>query len=107
MNENDLFEQITQFVEKERWGLTMPFSRNTELLKDLKLWGDDASEFIVAFSKQFDVDVSEFDFDKYFYPEGDLILPAIFDFILRRKRPNKAKITLGDLERAVTIRKLA
>ena len=104
MNENVLFEQIVQFVQNERWdGM---YNRRTELLNDLKLWGDDAYEFIVAFSKKFNVDISEFDFDKYFYPEGDRILSAILDFVLRRKRPAKVKITLADLERAVKIRKL-
>jgi len=99
MYETDSFRQIIHFVEDEKWGLTKPFVRETELYRHLKLRGDDAREFLDAFVKKFTLDASEFDFDKYF-PKGDRFLSPILDFILRKK------ITLGDLERAVKSGKL-
>ena len=104
MNENGLFEQIISFVKEQRWDGV--FNRDTDLLKDLRLTGEDATEFIIEFGKKFNVDVSEFDFDKYFYPEGDLILTAILNFISRKEKTGKVKITLGDLEKSIMAKKL-
>ena len=103
MHETDSFKQILQFVRDERWGFAEPFVRKTELYRHLKLWGDDAYEFIVAFGQKFNVDISEFDFDEYFYQKENKILATILDFLLIKKKP---KITLEDLEKAVAIGKL-
>lgn len=104
MNENDIWKQIIQLVEEERWD--GEFNYETELVKDLRLEGDDASEFICLFSKKFSVNIDEFNFDDYFYPEGDWILPELINFILRRKERSKKRITLGDLARSVKEGKL-
>ena len=57
-------------------------------------------------SKKFNVNITKFNFEKYFYAEGDWILLDILDLILKRKKKIKKKITLGDLERGVKEGKL-
>ena len=104
MDGEDIWRQVIQFVEEERWG--GEFTRETDLARDLKLQGDDACEFISLFSRIFNVNVEKFVFEEYFYPEGDWILPKLLDLILGRKEKVKKRITLGDLERAVKEGKL-
>ncbi len=104
MNKDDIWRQIIQFVKEERWD--DEYTHETDLVKDLKLKGDDAYEFICLFGKKFNVDITEFDFEEYFYPEGNWILTKILDLVLRRKERVKKKITLRDLERGVRKGKL-
>lgn len=104
MDGEDIWRQMIQFVEEKRWG--GEFTRETDLVRDLKLQGDDAYEFISLFSRVFNVNVEKFVFEEYFYPEGDWILPKLLDLILGRKEKVKKRITLGDLERAVKEGKL-
>ena len=77
INSMDNFGQIKEFVIRKRWEYNFPLTRETELRKELKLSGDDATEFIIAFGKEFNVDLSNLDLNRYFPPEGDKILPAI------------------------------
>ncbi|MEY8708475.1 DUF1493 family protein [Bacteroides faecichinchillae] len=104
INKNDICQQIIEFVEEERWN--GQFSHETDLVKDLKLKGDDAYEFILLFSKKFNVNISKFNFEEYFDSEGDRILTIILDLLLKRKKKIKKKITIGDLERGVKEGKL-
>lgn len=99
-------EIIIYFVTKQRWEYDFPLTRDTELRKDLKLWGDDAVEFIIAFSAEFDVDISSFDMNKYFPPEGDAMLPAILRLLSMQKKQEYTVLTLGDLEQAIDKGKL-
>ena len=69
----------------------------------MKLNRDDAYEFIYLFSKKFNVSITVFKFEEYFYPEGDHIL---LNLILKQKKKVKKKITLRDLERSVKEGKL-
>lgn len=102
MSEN-LFVKIKEFVEKQRWEYEFELERNTELVRHLKIDGDDAADFMEAFSKMFHVDVSKFDFDDYFEAEGDRVLPSFTRMLFGVKAPEKKIITLGDLENAALI----
>lgn len=104
MNEDDIWRQIIQFVKEKRW--EGEYTHETDLVKDLKLKGDDAYEFICLYGEKFNVNIVEFNFEKYFYAEGDWILLEILDLILKWKKKIKEKITLGDLERGVKEGKL-
>jgi hypothetical protein len=97
---------IIKFVTQQRWEYDFPLTRETELRKDLKLWGDDAVEFIIAFSAEYDVDISSFDMNKYFPSEGDAILPAIRRLLSMQKKREYTVLTLGDLEQAIDKGKL-
>lgn len=102
----EVFEKIKEFVVKQRWEYDFPLSRETTLRKDLKLWGDDAVEFMEEYGKVFNVDLSELDLKKYFPPDGDIILPAIIRTLLLKKHPEYSTLTLGDLEDAAKNGKL-
>ncbi len=102
----DTFEDLKRFVAGQRWEYGFPLTRDTTLREDLRLWGDDAVEFIAEFGKKFDVDLSELQLEKYFPPEGDLILPALLRALRLRKQPKYITITLGDLEESIKKKKL-
>ena len=104
MNKDDIWRQIIQFVKEERWD--DEYTPETDIVKDLKLNGDDAYEFIYLFSKKFNVSITEFKFEEYLYPEGDRILLKLLNLILKPKKKVKKKITLRDLERSVKEGKL-
>ncbi len=79
-------------------------SKETEVEKDLGVTGDDAIDFIEDYSSIFNVDVSNFDFNKYFHSEG-----IDFKWFLGRsnKDPYKReKLTLEDLANAIDKGKL-
>lgn len=101
----DLFCRIVTFVEKERWKYSFPLKKDTQLIKDLKMDGDDAYEFIEKFAKEFKVDSSDFKFGDYFSAEGfDLI--GIIGSIFKKAESKLKPLTLGDLEQSVITGKL-
>jgi hypothetical protein len=107
-NMNDsIFNDIKSFVEKVRWKYPFELQRETRIEQDLGITGDEAYEFIDAFSKQFSVDVTNFRFDSYFELEGDWILPALVRFFSSKKREVKMVLTLSDLEKAVESKELS
>ena len=102
----EVFEKIKELIASKRWEYDFPLTRETTLQGDLKIWGDDAFEFIEAFGREFNVDLTKFEFGKYFKAEGDWILTSIFGFILGKKKQTYVPITLGDLEKAAIEGKL-
>ena len=45
---------------------------DTAINNDLKIEGDDAVDFLLEFAEKFQVDISTFPFEDYFYNEGEL-----------------------------------
>lgn len=74
-------------VEKLKW--------EDALYHDLKMYGDDVPDFFEEFLKEFDVDMSEFEFDVYFPAEGW----NLFEFFagLMGKPKSYIPITIFDL----------
>ncbi len=101
-----IFNDIKSFVEEVRWKYPFELQRETRLEQDLGITGDEAYEFIDAFSKQFGIDVTNFRFDNYFELEGDWILPAFVSFFRGKKKEEKMVLTLGELEKAVESKEL-
>jgi len=94
--DSKLFEQIQQFVRDERGRHRFPLTFETTLEGDLKITGDDANEFIIAFGKKFNIDVSNFDLARYFGGEGGL-----WGLTWKVPTPGKVPITLEDLYNSV------
>ncbi len=69
-------------------------TRETDLVLDLGLAGDDAFEFMERYAALFGVERGDFDLSNYFEAEGLWLLPSL------RKHKPKMKITLGVLELA-------
>lgn len=72
---------------------------DTDLQSDLNIYGDDASEFISLFAKQFNVDIKSFNFDEYFKGEGF----SFVEFLGLKAVPVYKKLIIQDLVRAVEL----
>jgi acyl carrier protein len=94
MNEN-LFEEIQAFIVEKIGVDEVEVTQEALLQDDLGVYGDDAVDLIVAFSKKFKLDVSNFIAADYFKPEGLDIL-GFFSKGIPRKN-----LTVGHLEKAV------
>jgi hypothetical protein len=98
---DEVLEKLKQFVVEQRWEYDFPLTRATLVETELKITGDDAVEFLIAYGKCFNVDVSHFMAADYFDGEGDVILPAIIRAITGKKKPLKKNLTLGHLEKGI------
>ena len=67
---SELLIEIREFIVNERWDYGFTIELETSLQNDLKLFGDDASEFLMNFCKKYQIDYSDFNFDDYFRPES-------------------------------------
>lgn len=108
--ENNLLNRITSFIYDQGLGYTLPWPLSftkkeinieTSLERDLNITGDDADEFLLAFGREFNVNVSQFPIGEYFGDEGEPILPAIFRFLTNRKKRSRKSLTVGHLEKAI------
>jgi acyl carrier protein len=101
LNHDELFSRLKEFVIKQSCVDDEEITPETKISDDLGVSGDDAVEFITAFGREFNVDVSHFMAADYFEPEGDVILPAILRFLTGRKKEQKKVLTVDHLEKAV------
>ena len=62
MEKQNRFCSIISFVENERWKYPFSLNKNTRIVQDLKIDGDDAVEFMEKFASTFNIDYSEFQF---------------------------------------------
>jgi len=79
---------------------------SSSLERDLGLTGDDAAYFMEACFEQFHVEVSDFDFPRYFVEErapGPFLLLASLVFKPVRKRYEREPVTVAMLQRAIDI----
>lgn len=107
---DEIFDKLKAFVTEQGFGYTLPFpflfkkkeiTKESSLEKDLKITGDDSDEFLIAFGKEFNVDVSQFRIGDYFSGEGDKILPAIIRLFTGKEKRQRKVLTIGHLEKAV------
>ena len=95
MDYNELYKYIADFSGVHSDDMTPDHS----LSNDLGIYGDDASDLIIDFSKKFKVDISSFNFDEYFEGEGDMI--SKFFVGLFSKKKNKKDLKIKDLKNAI------
>lgn len=88
------FEELKKFVVDQRWEYPFELKKTTRLYEDLKLYGDDAVDFFVAFGVKFNVDLKNFHLDLFFKGEGFSVLPS-------QNRELRKSISQEDLETAV------
>lgn len=69
-------------------------TRQTDLVRDLGLAGQDAFEFMETYATQLSIHKGDYEWSNYFEPEGVWLLPSF------RKKQKKKPITLGMLELA-------
>lgn len=93
---NEIFEEILVLIPDQMFPKDKERSRELRVEDDLRIYGDDAADFILRFSDRFSVDISDLVLDKYFTKE------TAFYFLAKRlSKRNRASLTLGDLEKAV------
>lgn len=98
---DDTLEKLIEFIIANRWEYNFPLTRETQLQRDLKIWGDDSDEILIKFSEKFHVDVSQFPIGEYFDDEGDKTFADLYKVFSKRRRMPKKILTIGDLEKAV------
>jgi Protein of unknown function (DUF1493) len=96
MSNNFLEDKVKAFVATQICIDIGKLCLQTRLREDLALYGDDAEEFFIKFSHEFQVELLEFNFDEYFPPEPTLLDPFIFILRLLRKKRYKS-ILIKDL----------
>jgi len=103
---DEILNKINKFIIANRWEYNFPLTRETQLQRDLKIWGDDSDEILIKFSEEFHVDVSQFPIGDYFESEGDKSLSSIVRFFSKRSKQPKKVLTIGDLEKSVAAGRL-
>jgi acyl carrier protein len=102
----ELFNKVKEFAVNQAAVEENEVTESASIEDDLGVYGDDAVEFIIAFGKKFNVDVSKFMAAEYFSAEGDVILPAIIRFLTGKKQPKRKNLTIGHLEKAIVAGRL-
>lgn len=70
-SDNDPIVQQLKIMISENRGIPLQKLRLEDtLFQDLGMYGDDALEFLVEYAKTFEIDMTGFDFSKYFRSEG-------------------------------------
>jgi hypothetical protein len=88
----DVFNELVSFLRSQFGCTNIQINRQTIIEDDLGITGDEAEELISAFSKKYNIDVSIFCMEEYFYDE-----PGIFNIQNRAIKP----FTVGYLEKAI------
>lgn len=86
------FTDLITFVREQIREFIIPITKDTLIEDDLGVTGDEADELITYFSKHYKVNITNFDFSKYFYDE-----PGVFNVQNRIVKP----LTIGHLEKAI------
>lgn len=98
----EIWNRLVEFTENEITPKTgAVLSRETRLVEDLGLIGDDADEFMGDFSKEFAVEGGDFEFSDYFPPEGFDLVGMVGGLFSRDSEAGT--ITLGMPEHAAEL----
>jgi acyl carrier protein len=101
MSDSRNFNNLKDFVIKQSSVDDEEITRETKIEDDLGVSGADAIDFIIAYGKLFNVDVTKFMAADYFSPEGDVILPALIRLFTGKPKPSRKVLTVGHLEKGV------
>jgi acyl carrier protein len=88
-------DALKEFTLLEAGRDTSGITESTCLERDLGIYGDDAVDYIVAFGKAFNVDVSKFMAADYFTGEGFSLLEMF------KKGREKKELSIGALIKAI------
>jgi len=80
-------------------------NRSIRIEEDLGIYGDDAADFMDDYRRKFNVDISNFNFRKYFSEEFNFLGWIYFKLFPSSKQKIKT-LTVGDLEKGIKYGKL-
>jgi acyl carrier protein len=105
---NELLEKVKAFVAEVWYEPKEGLSAETSVNVDLGMDGDDAAEFMQAFSERFGVDLSTFPYDKHFGPEGGnpiVLVEAIYLRVTTGRWTSLTPLTVRELAEAAEQRR--
>lgn len=88
------YQELKAFMKKI---LGIEISENTVFFKDFDLIGHDAEEFIIKFSEEFEVDMSDFRFSEYFIDEYKIPFLYWFDVFFNKRKINRKTFDIRHL----------
>jgi acyl carrier protein len=94
---NEIFSKLKSFIIKQAVVEEEEVTEDAQIEDDLGVTGDDAVDFIIAYGKAFNVDVSNFMAADYFGAEGGIHLSTFFG---SNKRQRKT-LVVKHLERGI------
>jgi acyl carrier protein len=97
----ETFDRLKAFVIKEAVVEDEEVTREARIENDLGVTGDDAVDFMIAYGKAFNVDVTKFMAGDYFDGEGSEILLGLYRFLTGKKKKKNKLLTIGDLEKGI------
>ncbi len=101
---NNTLEEVKAFVREFWYEPKRGLSAETSLNDDLGMDGDDAIEFMQAFSQRFKVDLTDFPYSKHFGPEAPATPLSVIESFVRRVRTGRwtdlTPLTLRELAEA-------
>lgn len=100
---NNLDKELYLFFKDEMNIDINENSPNFSLEKDLHIYGDEAFDFLEKFSIKFNINLEDFDFEKYFNNEIDVISLFFKNKFLKNKQ---SELTINDLKKAIQKKKL-
>jgi len=105
MNE-ELFNRLKAFVVDQAGVEDYEVIPEAKIEDDLGITGDDAVDFLLAYSKTFNVDVRGFMAADYFDGEGDFILPLIMRMFTGKRKGKNKVLTIAHLGKGILAGKL-
>lgn len=93
------YTELYKFLSDETGKVIDDKSPNWKIDDDLKIYGDDANEFLIKFSKKFNIKIENFNFENYFNPEIDKI--SLFFFNIFNRKAKKMDFTINSLKEAI------
>ncbi|CAD6559694.1 DUF1493 family protein [Paraburkholderia metrosideri] len=108
--DDDTWERLEAFTREELgrpiFGGPIKLTPVSRLEKDLGVTGLDGIEFIDKWSDQFNVQINDFPYRRYFSAEGQLLFSSLIGlFSKRRRKPELMPLTLGMLADAMRLGK--
>jgi len=85
LSSDRVFKRIAELL-RVKVDTTETIVPETEILKDLGLWGDDAGDFFDAYVEEFNLDMAKLKFTDYFPRDGDEIWLFIKCLVTGRKK---------------------
>jgi Protein of unknown function (DUF1493) len=100
-HDEPLLRELMNFVAGKTGYDVNKIKMDTKINFDVRIDGDDADEFMQNFAREFKVNLSDFEFNKYFSNEGADPIVSFFIFIFKRKRRLLLPLYIRDLYNSI------
>lgn len=97
MNDGAIEEAVIAFIARQTSARIQKLTLQTRLAEDLGVAGDDAIELFEGFSEEFQVDLSDFQYDRHFGPEGSDLIGWLLSILSKEHRKELKPVMIQDL----------